>query len=199
MVSQAELSLWESSEDARKPRAGSPRIAWRLFSPSFRLLVCAVTKVAGGFELRVTSGADVLTTYRAPRLEAVHHRAAEWRTQLERRGYVSAAMARVSDAAARACSTSSEARAALIGILECATILELEQPAAGRALRDRATQGLVALAMADGDLIRDIVAAARGLLQPNGKSDNSSDDLIRSCRCLLERVEATLATDARRE
>lgn len=197
MVSQAELSLWESSEETRKPRAGSPRIAWRLFSPSFRLLVCGVTKAGDDFELRVTCGRDVLTTHRAPRLEAAHDRATEWRTELERQGYVPADAIRLSTP--RASSTASEARTAFIGLVECAVILGLEQPAAGRALRDRATEGLVAVGLSDVDLIRRTVAAARGVLQSASMSERPDHDLIRSCHSLLERIEAALPSDLQRE
>src|SRR5687768_11714864 len=169
--------------------AVSSRLVWRLFSPSFRLVSCVVARENGAFKLTVECGDQVLASCQAPDLESLHARASDWRAQLETHGYV--ATSSVRDADVRPASRPGEARAAFLGLLECAAVLELRHPQLARRLRDRVTEGLVAVGLSDSDFIRQTVALSRDVLSavPPVETDG---DLIRSCLALLERVEVTL-------
>jgi hypothetical protein len=162
------------------------RIVWRLFSPSFRLISCELSEHDGRFRLCVANGEEVLAFCEAGEFETLHARAAEWRAQLEARGYQPSGSVRAADApSGRRCET----RTAFLGLLECAAVLELQCPDLARQLRDRATEGLVAVGLSDPDLILSTVASSRELLA-NAASPEPDPSLIRSCIALLDRVEA---------
>lgn len=199
-MSESVLRLWDSGVelnpmDGRRVQpavargTGSSRMVWQLFSPSFRLIVCSVWRTPSGFALRVTCGDDVLASCEAATLESLHDRAAEWRMQLESHGYM--ASASVPASARRPAARPSEARAAFIGLIECASLLGLRQPDAGRELRDRATEALVALGLSDNDLLTTSMDAARCVLARASAGD-ADCDLIRSANVLLDRVEGQL-------
>lgn len=165
----------------------SSRILWRLFSPSFRLISCELSRHDGQFRLCVANGEQVLAFCESQQLETLHARAAEWRSQLESRGYLPSGSVRAGDAQQdrRRCET----RTAFLGLLECAAVLELQRPDLSRQLRDRATEGLVAVSLSDSGLILSTVAASRELLA-NPRPPEPDASLIFSCIALLDRIEA---------
>lgn len=170
---------------------GASRLVWRLFSPSFRLISCTLEKNGGGYHLAVRCGTELMTSCEAADLEPLHARASEWRSQLEARGYRPADSVRASDAApaARAC----ESRAALLGILESAAVLELQQDGLARQLRDRATEGLVAVSLKDADYLAHTIVLCRAVLAEAAGAPGVDSCLISSCHTLLDRIGADSA------
>ena len=92
----------------------------------------------------------------------MHARASDWRAQLEARGYIPASSVRTSEP--RPTARSCEGRAAFLGLMECAAVFELQQPAIARQLRDRATEGLVAVGLADTAFTSQTILRCREIL-----------------------------------
>ena len=168
---------------------GSLRLVWRLFSPSFRQVSCALTRQQRAFVLTVEDGDQVLTSCVGSELETLHAKAAEWRALLEARGYIPVGAARASDP--RPAERRGEARTALIGLVECAAVLELQHPAIARRIRDRATEGLVAVGLRDHALMAEAIAACRNLVAEVSAADSEAA-LLASSMALLDRAESTL-------
>ena len=176
---------------------GSLRLVWRLFSPSFRQVSCAVTRSDERFTLTVQAEDQVLTACEGAELADLHAKAAEWRTLLEARGYVPVTAVRVSEPRpalerrGEALERRGEARTAFIGLIECAALLELQHAAAARQIRDRATEGLVAVGLRNPGLMSEAIQNARRAVSGIAPAE-SEKALLSSCLALLDRAQATL-------
>lgn len=158
---------------------------WRLFSPSAKPLSCEIEQASDGFVLRVTRDGALLFTAQAPEAAPLRERAQAWRTSLESNGYSPFPAGR-----ARPDGRPSELRAALRGLVECSAVLEMHDPAAARDLRDRATQGLAALALCDHGALREAIEGSRAALARMPGTTAGARDLIASAHALLDRIEA---------
>jgi hypothetical protein len=158
---------------------------WRLFSPSARPLACEIQPAAEGFILRVTRDGDLLFTAQAADAAPLRERAKAWRETLEASGY-SPVPAGPGNPGGRP----SEVRSALRGLIECAAVLQVQDPSAARELRDRATEALAALALRDFQTLIEAVAAARLALTRTALGTPGANDLIASCHALLDRIES---------
>ena len=157
---------------------------WRLFSPSSKPLTCEILQAPTGFVLRVTRDGALLFTAQAPDPGPLRERASAWRQTLEASGYTPAPGGRSLPGG-----PPSELRAALRGLVECASVLEMHDAPPARALRDHATAGLAALALRDIATLTGAIAGARASLSRVTGATQGANDLIASCHALLDRIE----------
>jgi hypothetical protein len=158
---------------------------WRLFSPSATPLTCEIHQEAEGFVLQVSRNGALLFKAHAPEPGPLRERAAAWRDNLEANGYTSTTPGRSLPGG-----RPSELRAALRGLIECASVLEMHDRPAARELRDHATAGLAAVSLRDTATLAGAAAAARAALSRMPAAASGASDLIASCHALLDRVEA---------
>lgn len=158
---------------------------WRLFSPTAKPLTCEILDTPVGCALRVVRDGAILFTAHAPGPEPLRARAAAWRENLERSGY-----SLRPPAGSPSGGPPSEIRSALVGVIECATVLELHDRGAARALRNQATSGLAAAALGDAAGLAAVVASLRATLSEVDLPSPPIRDLVASCQSLIDRIEA---------
>lgn len=158
---------------------------WRLFSPSAKQLSCEIDKTPDGYVLRVTREGGVLFTAHAGDPEPLRARAAAWRDSLEANGY-----SQRPSGPSLPGGRPSELRSAFVGLIECASMVELHDAAAARALRHHATSGLAAASLGDTATLAHVVTALREALS-RIEAPAQIADLVASCHALLDRIEAS--------